>query len=110
MPSHLLKSYLVEKAHSYDDFIAFRKLFAYQYGTLLCYNYIFSIETKLSDFLINLQTGYINTYDNKFNYKPSQANPLSIRLSNNIYHLFGDTFVNAGVIPAFVATIDALKN
>ena len=33
-----------------------------------------------------------------------------MRLSRSIMDFFGETYVNSGVLPAFIATVDALTN
>ena len=36
--------------------------------------------------------------------------PFSVRLSAGFDELFGDNYVNGGCLPAFLATVEALKN
>jgi hypothetical protein len=73
----------VEKTHSYDDFLALRRVFSYQYGSLLCLNNLLSIETRLENFMLNLQTGNLTIYSLPFNSNPQKQSPFAIRLSTN---------------------------
>jgi len=77
---------------------------------MLCLNYALSIDTHLKNFMINLSNGHITVLNLPYNLKPNQESPFSVRLSRSIFELFGTTYVNAGVLPSFIATADALCN
>lgn len=110
VPFDLLKNYLTDKAATYDDFLALRRVLSYQYGTVILLHHILSVETALPNLMINLKTGFITICSLPFNYKPQKLSPFSLRLSTNFYELFGNTYINAGILPSFIATADALNN
>lgn len=60
--------------------------------------------------MINLLNGNITVYSLPLNYHPVSLSPYSIRLSENFQDLFGNTYINSGVLPAIIATADSLTN
>jgi hypothetical protein len=110
VPESLLKDYLTRKAVTHDDFLALRRVLSYQYGSMLCLHHTLSIDTALPNFMLNLQTGNITIYALPFNSDPEKPSCFSIRLSTNFHYLFKNTYINAGVLPALIATADALSN
>lgn len=108
--SEVLKNYLVARAQSYDDFLTLRRTLSYQYGVLQCLNYTLSVPTELGKFMLDLRTGAISVYALNFNPNPEKLSPFAIRFSKNFLELFGRTYINSGVLPAFLATADALTN
>ena len=108
--SEVLKKYLVARAQSYDDFLTLRRTLSYQYGVLQCLNYTLSVPTELGKFMLDLRTGAISVYALTFNSSPEKLSPFAIRFSKNFLELFGRTYINSGILPAFLATADALTN
>lgn len=106
----VLKRYLVARAQSYDDFLTLRRTLSYQYGVLQCLNFTLAISTDLAKFMIDLRTGAVSVCNLQFNGDPEHPSPYAIRFSRNIFELLGKTYINAGVLPAFLATSDALTN
>lgn len=106
----VLKNYLVSRTQSYDDFLTLRRTLSYQYGVLQCLNYALSVPTELGKFMLDLRTGAVSVYALSFNYNPEKLSPFAIRFSKNFLELFGRTYINSGVLPAFLATADALTN
>ena len=106
----VLVNYLVKRACSYDDFINLRRVFSYEFGVMSCYNHIFSLDTTLDSFTINLKTGYLKLYSPKLNYHPQKLSHHAIRLSTNFSTLLSPTYLNSGVLPSFITTVDALYN
>lgn len=60
--NNVMREYFIKKALLYDDFLAFRRNFSYQYGTLIALHYVLSISTNLQNFNIHLQTGNLIVY------------------------------------------------
>jgi hypothetical protein len=110
VPDTVLRDYFVEKAINYDEFISFRKAFSYQYGTILAVNYVLNNELNLANYIVNLKNGFISIMDQRLNASPAVVSAFCVRISRNFNKLFGKTYINAGIVPAFVATIDALNN
>ena len=110
VPSDVLKNYLVGRTQSYDDFLTLRRTLSYQYGVLQCLNFVLSVPTELGKFMLDLRTGGVSVYALNFNYSPEKLSPFAIRFSRNFQELFGRTYINSGVLPAFLATADALTN
>lgn len=108
--SEVLKNYLVTRSQSYDDFLTLRRTLSYQYGVLQCLNYTLSVPTEISKFMLDFRTGAISVYALNFNSNPEKLSPFAIRFSKNFLELFGRTYINAGILPAFLATADALTN
>lgn len=108
--SGVLKRYLISRTQSYDDFLTLRRSISYHYGVLQCLNYFLAIPTDLGRFMIDIRTGAVSVCQLSFNYSPKQANPFAIRFSRNIFELLGKTYINSGVLPAFLATADALTS
>ena len=108
--SEVLKKYLVARAQSYDDFLTLRRTLSYQYGVLQCLNYTLSVPTELGKFMLDLRTGAISVYALTFNSSPEKLSPFAIRFSKNFLELFGRTYIHSGILPAFLATADALTN
>lgn len=106
----VFKRFLISKTQSYDDFLTLRRAISYHYGVLQCLNYFLAIPTELGRFMIDLRTGAVSVCQLSFNYSPKKANPFAIRFSRNIFELLGKTYINAGVLPAFLATADALTS
>lgn len=108
--SKTLKEYFLSKAIKYDDYVTFRKTFSYQYAATLAINYVMSIETQLPHCLVDLKTAKISLLHFKFNYTPQELSPYSVRLSRNIKNFLTRDHINGGVLPSFIATIEALTN
>jgi hypothetical protein len=106
----VLKNYLVTRSQSYDDFLTLRRTISYQYGVLQCLNYTLAIPTDLARFMLDLRTGAVSVCQLTFSADPEHPSPFAIRFSKNIFELLGKTYINAGVLPAFLATADALTN
>ena len=110
VPADLLRQYFTQKATSHDDFFTLRRSLSYQYGVLVSLNHILSIETSLENFMIRLTDGQITILSLPFNPHPTKESPFAVRLSRSIMEFFGETYINSGVLPAFIATVDALSN
>jgi hypothetical protein len=106
----VLKRYLVARTQTYDDFLTLRRSLSYHYGVLQCLNYALAVHTELGRFMLDLRTGAVSVCQLSFSSAPELASPFAIRFSRNIFELFGKTYINAGVLPAFLATADALTN
>lgn len=106
----VLKRYLVSKTQTYDDFLTLRRAISYHYGVLQCLNYTLAIPTELGKFMIDLRTGGVSVCHLAFSSNPDKPSPHAIRFSRNIFELLGKTYINSGVLPAFIATADALTN
>ena len=59
---------------------------------------------------MNLKTGDVSIWNLDFKQKSEQLEPFAVRLSSGLSELFGDNYVNGGCLPAFIATVDALRN
>ncbi len=57
-----------------------------------------------------MKNGFIYVNSIKFNFEDNKVSPFSLRLSRNISTFLDKTLLNAGILPAFSATIDALSN
>jgi hypothetical protein len=110
IPETVFKDYVLEKAPTFDEFISFRKMFAYQYGAILACNYVLGVEAYLHNYHFNLRTGLIEINDFKFNYEPTRISEYSVRLTRNITSFLQKVYLNANVLPAFAATISSLNN
>ena len=110
VPENVFKTYIEKKANNYDEYISFRKIFAYQYGAIMALNYILSVDANLYQYIIDLRSGSIPIFDFRLNTNPSKISPFSVRLSRNILAFITKTYINAGVLPAMVATADAFSN
>jgi hypothetical protein len=110
VPENVLKKYIEKKANNYDEYISFRKIFAYQYGAIMALNYILAVDANLYHYIIDLRSGSIPIFDFRLNPNPSKMSPFSVRLSRNILAFLTKTYINAGVLPAMVATADAFSN
>lgn len=110
IPETVFKDYILDKSPTYDEYISFRKVFAYQYGAVVACNFILSADAHLHNYLFDLKTGNIEINEFKLNYAPKSVSEFSVRLSRNIMNFFTKVHVNANVLPAFVATIAALSN
>ncbi len=106
----VLKRYLISRTQSYDDFLTLRRAISYHYGVLQCLHYFLAIPTELGKFMIDIRNGAVSVCQLSFNSSPKFASPFAIRLSANIFELLGKTYINAGVLPAFLATADALTS
>lgn len=106
----MLRQYLEDKTNTYDDFLMLRKTLAYQYGALSCVQFTLSIPLELENLFINIRTGDISLWNLKFKNKPGELEPFAVRLSTGIQELFGDNYVNGACLPAFISTLDALRN
>ena len=85
-------------------------MFAYQFGAVLACNYVLGTEAHLHNYLFDLRTGNIEINDFKLSLTPKSVNQFSVRLSRNIMNFFTKVHLNANVLPAFAATIEALQN
>ena len=47
VPENVFKEFILEKSPTYDDYISFRKVFAYQYGTVAACNFLLSTDAHL---------------------------------------------------------------
>lgn len=110
VPKTVMKDYFVQKASNYDEYNSFRKVFAYQYGTICALHYVLGIETGLQNLSFDMKNGLIYVNSLKFNFEDSKASPFSLRLSRNLLTFLDKTLLNACILPAFSATIDALNN
>lgn len=110
VPKTVMKDYFVKKAASYDEYNSFRKIFAYQYGTICALHYVLGIETGLQNLSFDMKNGFIYVNSLKFNFEDSKVSPFSLRLSRNMLTFLDKTLLNASILPAFSATIDALNN
>ena len=110
VPKTVMKDYFVQKALNYDEYNSFRKIFAYQYGAVCALNYVLGIETGVQNLTFDMKTGFILVNSLKFSFEDSKVSPFSLRLSRNIATFLDKTLMNAGILPAFAATIDALCN
>lgn len=110
VPRTVMKEYFSQKALNYDEYNSFRKIFAYQYGTICALHYILGIETGLQNLTFDMKSGFIQVNSLKFNFEDSRPSPFSLRLSRNILSFLDKTLLNAGILPAFAATVDALSN
>lgn len=104
-----MKDYFAQKALNYDEYNSFRKIFAYQYGAICALHYVLGIETGLQNLTFDMKNGFIYVNSLKFNFEESKISPFSLRLSRNISTFLDKTLLNAGILPAFAATIDALS-
>lgn len=43
VPETVFRAFIERKAGSYDEYISFRKIFAYQYGAIMAVNYLLSV-------------------------------------------------------------------
>lgn len=57
-----------------------------------------------------MKNGFVYINFIKFNFEDSKISPFSLRLSRNILNFLDKTLLNAAILPAFSATIDALNN
>jgi len=57
-----------------------------------------------------MNNGFVFINFVKFNFEDSKLSPFSLRLSRNILAFLDKTLLNAGILPSFSATIDALNN
>lgn len=73
-------------------------------------HYILGIETGLQNLSIDMKNGLIYVNSLKFNLEDTKVSPFSLRLSRNILTFLDKTLLNACILPAFSATIDALNN
>jgi hypothetical protein len=105
-----MKDYFVQKALNYDEYNSFRKIFAQQYGAVCALHYVLGIETGLQNLTFDMKNGFIQINSLKFNFEDSKPSPFSLRLSRNIATFLDKTLLNAGILPAFSATIDGLSN
>ena len=105
-----MKEYFTQKALNYDEFNSFRKIFAYQYGAVCALHQILGIETGLQNLTFDMKNGFIQVNSLKFNFEDPKPSPFSLRLSRNIATFLDKTLLNAGILPAFAATVDALSN
>lgn len=110
VPKTVMKDYFVQKASNYDEYNSFRKIFAYQYGTICALHYVLGIETGLQNLSFDMKNGSIYVNSLKFNFEDSKVSPFSLRLSRNLLTFLDKTLLNACILPAFSATIDALNN
>ena len=60
VPETVLKNYILDKAETYDEYISFRKMFGYQYGTICMINHVMGIEAVLGTYQFDMKTGHIN--------------------------------------------------
>jgi hypothetical protein len=109
VPKTVMKDYFAQKALNYDEYNSFRKIFAYQYGTICALHYVLGIDTGLQNLTFDMKNGFIYVNSLKFNFEESKVSPFSLRLSRNISTFLDKTLLNAGILPAFTATIDALS-
>lgn len=105
-----MKDYFVHKASNYDEYNSFRKIFAYQYGTVCALHYILGIETGLQNLSIDMRSGLVYMNSLRFNLEDVKVSAFSLRLSRNVLTFLDKTLLNAGVLPAFSAAVDALNN
>lgn len=56
VPENVLKKYIEKKANNYDEYISFRKIFAYQYGAIMALNYILAVDANLYHYIIDLRS------------------------------------------------------
>lgn len=105
-----MKDYFAQKATNYDEYNGFRKIFAYQYGTVCALHYVLGIETGLQNLTFDTKNGFVYINSLRFNFEDSNVSPFSLRLSRNISAFIDKTLLNAAILPAFSATIDALNN
>jgi len=63
-----MKNYFIDKAFSYDEYISFRKVFGYQYGTICAVNYVLGIEAHLQNYTIDMSSGHIYLNNLKANF------------------------------------------
>lgn len=110
VPSNVLRQFLESKTTTYDDFLILRRNLSYQYGAFSCLHYLLSIPLLLENIFINLKTGDISLWNLPIKADPSLEQPFALRLSAGIQELFGESYVNGGCLPAFIATSDALCN
>ena len=110
VPKTVMKDYFSQKALNYDEYNSFRKIFAYQYGTICALHHILGIETGLQNLIFDMKNGFIQVNSLKFNFEDHKPSPFSLRLSRNIATFLDKTLLNAGILPAFAATVDALSN
>ena len=59
IPETIFKDYILDKSPTYDEYISFRKVFAYQFGAVLACNYVLGTEAHLHNYLFDLRTGNI---------------------------------------------------
>jgi hypothetical protein len=57
-----------------------------------------------------MKNGFVQVNSLKFNFEDQKPSPFSLRLSRNIATFLDKTLINAGILPAFAATVDALSN
>ena len=110
VPKTVIKDYFVEKAANYDEYNSFRKIFTYQYGAVCALDYVLGVETGLQNLTFDMKNGFIYINSFKFNFEDPKPSPFSLRLSRNIATFLDKTLLNAGILPSFAATIDALNN
>jgi hypothetical protein len=110
VPRTVMKDYFSHKALNYDEYNSFRKIFAYQYGTVCALHQILGIETGLQNLIIDMKNGFVQVNSLRFNFENHKPSPFSLRLSRNIATFLDKTLLNAGILPAFAATVDALSN
>jgi hypothetical protein len=110
VPRTVMKEYFSQKALNYDEYNSFRKIFAYQYGTICALHFILGIETGLQNLTFDMKSGFIQVNSLKFNFEDPKPSPFSLRLSRNILTFLDKTLLNAAILPAFAATVDALSN
>lgn len=110
IPATMLKDYFVGKANSYDDYISFRNTFGAQYGVTLAINHLFGLDASLGSYIVNLSTAKIELNNLRALCSPTKSSRFAVRLSRNFMAVFGQTHINAEILPSFIATIDALNN
>ena len=110
VPRTVMKEYFAKKALNYDEYNSFRKIFAYQYGAICALHQVLGIETGLQNLTFDMKNGFIQVNFLKFNFDDNKASPFALRLSRNIAAFLDKTLLNAGILPAFAAAIDALSN
>lgn len=105
----VLKNYLEQQALNYDEYVGFRRLFAYNYGAIMAVNYVMAVEAKLDNYVIDMKTGNVLISDFRLKQDPRKLSPYSVRLSRNIMNFLTKVHVSSGVLPAMVATSTAFS-
>ena len=59
IPESVLKDYILDHAETYDEYISFRKVFAYQYGAASTINFVLGVQGYLQNYMFELNGGHI---------------------------------------------------